>query len=61
MKFLQLQNDYLKARVEEKGIVTLTDIPPIEEGLSLWQGDIVHEYVKNIKITFTFLHNMMYN
>ena len=22
---------------------------------------IVHEYVKNIKITFTFLHNMMYN
>jgi hypothetical protein len=37
---LQLQNDYLKARVEEKGIVTLTDIPPMEEGLSLWQGDI---------------------
>ncbi len=22
---------------------------------------IVREYVKNIKITFTFLHNMMYN
>lgn len=37
---LQLQDDYLKARAEEKGIVTLKDIPLREEGLSLWQGDI---------------------
>ena len=37
---LQLQDEYLKARAEEKGIVTLKDIPLREEGLSLWQGDI---------------------
>ena len=37
---LQLQDDYLKARAKEKGIVTLKDIPLREEGLSLWQGDI---------------------
>ncbi len=37
---LQLQDDYLKARAKEKGIVTLKDIPLREEGLSLCQGDI---------------------
>ena len=37
---LQLQDEYLKARAEEKGIVTLKDIPLREKGLSLWQGDI---------------------
>lgn len=37
---LQLQDEYLKVRAAEKGIVTLADIPPMEEGLSLWQGDI---------------------
>ena len=37
---LQLQDEYLKVRAAEKGIVTLADIPSMEEGLSLWQGDI---------------------
>jgi O-acetyl-ADP-ribose deacetylase (regulator of RNase III) len=37
---LQLQDEYLKGRAKEKGIVTLKDIPLREEGLSLWQGDI---------------------
>lgn len=37
---LQLQDEYLKAGAEEKGIVTLKDIPLREKGLSLWQGDI---------------------
>ena len=37
---LAVQDDYLKGRAEEKGIVRLFDIPEIEVGLSLWQGDI---------------------
>ena len=37
---LRVQDDYLKARAEEKGIVTLEDIPVIRGRLSLWQGDI---------------------
>lgn len=37
---LEVQDDYLKARSEEKGIVGLPDIPVIRDGLSIWQGDI---------------------
>ena len=37
---LEVQNDYLKARSEEKGVVGLPDIPVIRDGLSIWQGDI---------------------
>ena len=37
---IEVQNDYLKERAEEKGIVRLNDIPEISEGLSIWQGDI---------------------
>lgn len=37
---IKVQDDYLKARAEEKGVVTLADIPEIREGLSVWQGDI---------------------
>ena len=37
---LAVQDDYLKSRAEEQGIVRLFDIPEIEAGLSLWQGDI---------------------
>ncbi len=37
---LEVQDDYLKARSEEKGIVGLSDIPVIRDGLSIWQGDI---------------------
>jgi hypothetical protein len=37
---LQAQDEYLKGRSEEKGIVTLSDIPEIRNGLSIWQGDI---------------------
>ena len=39
-EILQLQDEYLKDRAVEKGIVTLADIPLREGGLSLWQGDI---------------------
>ena len=37
---IEVQNDYLKERAEEKGIIGLDDIPEISEGLSIWQGDI---------------------
>ena len=47
---LLIQDEYLKGRAEERGIVKLTDIPtlaeaygierPFSDKLSLWQGDI---------------------
>ncbi|WP_041728896.1 protein-ADP-ribose hydrolase [Clostridium sp. SY8519] len=37
---LRIQDDYLKERLRENGIVELSDIPVIRNGLSIWQGDI---------------------
>ena len=37
---IRVQDEYLKGRSEEKGIVTLSDIPELRKGLSVWQGDI---------------------
>ena len=37
---LLLQDEYLKARAAEKGIVTLRDIPAADGVISVWQGDI---------------------
>ena len=37
---LRVQDDYLRERAREKGIVTPDDIPPLRNGLSIWQGDI---------------------
>ena len=37
---LAVQDDYLRERIREKGIVGLSDIPVIRDGLSIWQGDI---------------------
>ena len=37
---LAVQDAYLKERARGKGIVTLSDIPEIRPGLSVWQGDI---------------------
>ena len=37
---LQIQDAYLRKRAEEKGIVTLEEIPVKEGVISLWQGDI---------------------
>ncbi len=38
--FLQVQDDYLTEAIREKGIVRLTDLSPLTDGLYLWQGDI---------------------
>ena len=37
---LKVQDAYLSGRAEEKGVVRLSDIPVINNGLSIWQGDI---------------------
>ena len=37
---LKVQDEYLKGRAAEKGVVMLSDIPVIRNGLSIWQGDI---------------------
>ena len=37
---LKVQDEYLKERAAEKGVVMLSDIPVIRNGLSIWQGDI---------------------
>ena len=39
-EILQLQDEYLQVRAEEKGIVTLAEIPVTEGVISIWQGDI---------------------
>ena len=37
---LAVQDEYLRSRIRESGIVTLSDIPVVCGGLSIWQGDI---------------------
>lgn len=37
---LTVQDEYLQERIRENGIVELSDIPIIRDGLSIWQGDI---------------------
>ncbi len=37
---LKVQDEYLRERIREKGIVTLSEIPVIRDGMSIWQGDI---------------------
>lgn len=39
-RVLEVQDEYLKGRADEKGIVQLNDIPVIKDGMSIWQGDI---------------------
>ena len=37
---LAVQDAYLQERIRENGIVALSEIPVIRNGLSIWQGDI---------------------
>ena len=37
---LIVQDEYLTERAAEKGVVKLSDIPVIRDGLSIWKGDI---------------------
>ncbi|MBQ3335073.1 MAG: protein-ADP-ribose hydrolase [Eubacteriaceae bacterium] len=45
---LATQDAYLRERIWEKGIVTLSDIPVIRDNLSIWQGDITRLEVSAI-------------
>ena len=37
---LSVQDEYLRERIRENGIVELSEIPVIGNGISIWQGDI---------------------
>ena len=37
---VNVQDEYLSERAADKGIVELSDIPIIRDGISIWQGDI---------------------
>ena len=37
---LAVQDEYLRERIRENGIVTLSEILVIRDGMSIWQGDI---------------------
>ena len=39
-RVLSVQDDYLRERIRGNGIVKLSDIPVLKDGLSIWQGDI---------------------
>lgn len=39
-EFLRLQDEYLSAMRDERGIVDAEDLPEVQPGISLWQGDI---------------------
>ena len=39
--FLIVQDEYLKERIKEKGIIKLQELEPIQNGIYLWQGDIM--------------------
>lgn len=37
---VSVQDEYLRERALDKGVVNLSEIPPIRDGISIWQGDI---------------------
>lgn len=37
---LEIQDAYLQAELQKKGIIRLSDLTPVQENLYLWQGDI---------------------
>ena len=45
---LAVQDEYLRERISEIGIVTLSEIPMIRNGMSIWQGDITRLAVDTI-------------
>lgn len=38
--FLKVQDAYLQARLQERGVTNWKDLTPVQPGLYLWQGDI---------------------
>ena len=48
-EIMKVQDEYLTERAAEKGVVNLSDIPVIRDGLSIWQGDITRLSVDSIR------------
>lgn len=40
-EFLKIQDEYLKEEITEKHITKLSELKPLQEGIYLWQGDII--------------------
>ena len=38
--FINVQNAYLRERLEEKGITDINDLTPVRKDIYIWQGDI---------------------
>ena len=38
--FLEIQDAYLQAEIEEKGVTDIADLTPVRDNIYLWQGDI---------------------
>ncbi len=38
--FLRVQDEYLSEAARKKGVVRLTDLSPVQDGIYLWQGEI---------------------
>lgn len=47
-EFLDVQDAYLKERLQERGITKLSDLTPVQPGIFLWQGDITTLVVDGI-------------
>lgn len=47
-ELLSVQDKYLKSVIEQKGMVRLSDIPVMRDGISIWQGDITRLVVDAI-------------
>lgn len=39
-EFLKIQDEYLQEDLQERGIVDINTLTPLEDGIYLWQGDI---------------------
>lgn len=39
-EFIKIQDEYLQSETKGKGITELSELPQIEQGIYLWQGDI---------------------
>lgn len=39
-EFLEAQNAYLQEENTKKGIISISDLSPVQSGIHLWQGDI---------------------
>ncbi len=40
LKFLKMQDDFLKAEIQKKGITDISNLKEIQKDIYLWQGDI---------------------